>query len=61
MAARDALRRLFRTCDSSRPFPMGDEELAGIKFDPEPNLALDHWTEKGAEAKNLVRLDADSA
>ncbi len=61
MAARDALRRLFRISDSSRPLPMGDKELGEFAPDPEPNVGLDKWTEGAARAKNLVRLSAESA
>ena len=45
MAARDALRRLFRTHDS-RPFlPLGDEDLAKLDFRSKPNLSLHDWAE----------------
>jgi len=58
MAARDALRRLFKL---DEPMPFGDEELArAVGADPDewkaqPNPSLDEWTPE--KARNLVRLE----
>jgi hypothetical protein len=55
MAARDALRRLFRTDDARTPLPMGDESLAqlDVKRD-KPNQSVKQWSERAVG--NLIQL-----
>lgn len=58
MAARDALRRIFRT-DEARPMlPMGDQALSELDLRPDtPNQKLSEWSEGGVG--NLVVLEGN--
>lgn len=53
MAARDALRRLFRTDDARKPMPLGDD-LENVTPKEAPNPEISDWSED--KVINLVRI-----